>query len=309
VAAAALACISTAVIWGARRFRYLGVGWLWFLGTLVPVVGIIQAGAQSMADRYAYIPLIGIFIMVVWGVADLAEYYKPARDYAIVTAVCAVFALIIVTRIQLSYWSDSISLWDHAQQVTADNYVAYNNLGEALMSRGMIEEAAPWLNKSAELEPNHAGVQVNLGMVLLSRGQTDGAIVYFKRAIELDPRSYDAYNKAGAALLRKGLLNESVPYFTTALSLSPGFAPALANLGVVFDAQGKLEDSSAYFENAIHFALDPGMGAELRYMYGTILVRRGELTKAAGQFREALKLKPDYPPATQSLSKIQGGSG
>jgi Flp pilus assembly protein TadD len=309
IAVIALVCISMAAALSRRRFKYVGVGWLWFVGTLVPVIGIIQAGSQSMADRYAYIPLIGIFIIAAWGLTDLLDRYKQARDYAIVGAVCLIFALVIVTRIQIGYWSSSVALWDHARQVTENNYIAYNNLGEALLTRGMIEEAGPWLYKSAELEPDQSNVQMNLGSLALATGRVDDAIAYFKRAIELDSRSCDAYNKAGAALLRKGLLDESVPYLTMALKLNPGFAPALANMGVVLDARGEYGEAAGYFEGAIHSALDPGLGAELRYIYGMILAKHGDLGKAAVQFRDALRLKPDYSPASEALTKIQGGNG
>src|SRR5260370_40057467 len=113
-----------------------------------------------MADRYAYIPLIGIFIAVVWGIGDLVKNYKRARDCAIVGAVCAIFALVIVTRVQLSYWSSSLALWQHAQEVTENNFVAYNNLGEALWSRGHLEAAAPWFFKSVEVYPYFANAQM-----------------------------------------------------------------------------------------------------------------------------------------------------
>jgi len=309
IAVAAVACISVAVALGGRRIRYLGVGWLWFIGTLIPVIGIIQAGSQSMADRYAYIPFIGIFIVIAWGLNDLVERYKRLKDYVIVGAVCGIFTLVIVTRIQIGYWSSSIALWDHTAKVTENNYIAYNNLGEALLTRGMMEEAAPWLYKSAEIEPDHASVQMNLGSLALSTGRLDDAVGYFNRAIELDSNCYDAYNKAGAALLRKGQLDESVPYFTMALEINPGFAPALANMGVVLDARGQFGEAASYFEGAIHSALDPGLAAELRYMYGMILAKHGEMGKAADQFRGALKLKPDYFPASDALSKIRAGNG
>ena len=309
IAVAALACISVAVALVGRRVKYLGVGWMWFIGTLIPVIGIIQAGSQSMADRYAYIPLIGIFIVIAWGLNDLVERYKRFRDYVIVGAVCGIFCLVVVTRIQIGYWSSSIALWDHTALVTENNYIAYNNLGEALLTRGMTEEAAPWLYRSAQIEPDRASVQMNLGSLALSTGRVDDAVGHFKRAIELDSNSYDAYNKAGAALLRQGRLEESVPYFTMALNINPGYAPALANMGVVLDARGEFGESAGYFEGAIHSALDPGLGAELRYMYGMILAKHGEMRKAADQFRGALKLKPGYSPASEALSRIKGGNG
>src|SRR5262249_17885893 len=209
IAALVLLAISVAVISAFRRYKYLGVGWLWFLGALVPVIGIIQAGSQSMADRYAYIPLIGIFVVVAWGLGDLVEKYKRARDYVIVGAVGVLFAFAIVTRVQLNYWSSSLALWQHAQEVTENNYVAYNNLGEALWSRGYFEAAAPLFSKSVQVYPYFPNAQLNLGMVLVQNGQIDEGIEHFTTALELDSRSVDGYNKLGAALGRKGQSDEA----------------------------------------------------------------------------------------------------
>src|SRR5262245_35725214 len=309
VALLVLACATGLVIWGWRRFRYLGVGWLWFLGTLVPVIGLIQAGAQSMADRYAYLPLVGIFVAVVWGLSELVDHYKRARDYVIVGGVCAIFALVIVTRVQLSHWSSSIDLWVHAEQVTENNYIAYNNLGEALWSQGDMELAAPWFYKSVEAYPDLSNSHLNLGMVLVHTGQLDEGIAHLSRAIELDSQSFDAYNKLGAAFGRKGQIEDAIRCFQISLIINRRFADALANLGIEFENEGKYEDASALFEKAIQCALNPDMSMRLHVVYGDLLVKQGELARAAGHYREALRLRPGYAPALQALDKIQAGGG
>jgi tetratricopeptide (TPR) repeat protein len=309
VAAAVVLCISVAVIWGYRRWKYVGVGWLWFLGTLVPVIGLIQAGAQSMADRYAYIPLIGIFIVVVWGLSDLVEHYRRARDYVIVGAVCVLFALVTVTRVQLGYWSSSFDLWQHAIEVTENNYVAYNNFGEALWAQGKYDAAGPWFFKSIEVFPSFANAQINAGMALARNGEVDDAISHLIRGVELDPESCEGYNKLGAAFGRKGMTEEAIRCFEMALRINPKYVPALGDLGLELENQGRLEEASAALERAIECGLNPEMAPELHLTYGDVLVKKGESLRAIDQYREALRLRPGYAPAREALNKIQEGGG
>jgi tetratricopeptide (TPR) repeat protein len=309
VAGAVLACVTLAAVYSAKRFKYVVVGWFWFLGTLIPVIGLIQAGAQSMADRYAYIPLIGIFIVTVWGGADLVERYKAARDYVIVASVAVVFVLIIVTRIQIGYWVDSTTLWTHAQDVTEDNYVAYNNLGEALVNDGKLGEAAPWFFRAIEVNPDLAISQENVGMILVQRGQTDEGIAHYYKAIQLDPGSFDTFNKLGAVLARQGQIQEAINCLNRALYINPTFVPALANLGILFENQGRLDEASSFFEKALQSATSPETGVQLHVMLGNVLAKKGDTTTAAQEYRAALRLNPAYTPALEGLNKIaEGGS-
>lgn len=307
IAAVLLASISVAVIWGYRRRKYVVVGWLWFLGTLVPVIGLIQAGSQSMADRYAYIPLIGIFMVVVWGLSDLVKHYRRAKDPLIVGAVCALFALVIVTRVQIGYWDSSLALWQHAMEVTENNYVAYNNFGEALWSQGNYDAAAPWFFKSIEIYPSFANAQLNAGMTLVLSGQIDEGIAHFIKGVELDPGSCEGYNKLGAAFGRKGMTDEAIRCYEIALKINPTYAPALADLGIELENQGRLEEASARLEQAIECGLNSDIVLELHLRYGDVLVKKGEPSKAVDQYREALRLRPGYAPALEALSKVQEG--
>jgi Tfp pilus assembly protein PilF len=307
IAAMLLVSISVAVIRGYRRRKYLAVGWLWFLGTLVPVIGLIQAGSQSMADRYAYIPLIGIFIVVVWGLGDLIERYRRAKDPVIVGAVCAVFALVIVTRVQISYWGSSLALWQHAMEVTENNYVAYNNFGEALWSKDRYDDAAPWFFKAIEIYPSFANAQLNAGMVLVQNGQIDEGIAHFIKGVELDPGSCEGYNKLGEAFGRKGMTDEAIRCYEIALKINPTYAPALADLGIELENQGRLEEASARLEQAIECGVNSEMVSELHLRYGDVLVKKGQPSKAVDEYREALRLRPGYAPALDALSKIQEG--
>jgi len=300
-----LVFITIGMLWGARRREYLAVGWLWFLASLVPVIGIIQAGVQSTADRYAYIPLIGVFIIAVWGLSDLAERFRKTRDYVILGAVLVIFGFIIATRIQLSYWANSFALWKHAEEVTENNYVADNNLGEVLWSEGKTSDAAYWFQRSVETNPNLSDPQRNLGMALVQSGQLDEGIAHLKMAIELNPQSVDAYSKLGAALARKGRREDAIQSLEAGLRIDPQFAPALGNMGMIFAEQGDLDRAAGWFESGIRAAWEPGMVAQLHFAYGNLLVKRQELSRATEEYREAIKAKPDYFPASEALSKLQ----
>ena len=140
-AASVLLLAITGMVIAARRHRYLLVGWFWFLGTLVPMIGLVQVGAQAMADRYAYLPLVGLFIMVCWGVSDWVEQQRLSTAWLAAPSLAALMALTMVTHRQIGYWSDNVTLWAHTVQVTSGNWIAENNLGAALMDKGQMEDA------------------------------------------------------------------------------------------------------------------------------------------------------------------------
>jgi Flp pilus assembly protein TadD len=304
LAAIVLLGISVLVISRARRFKYPGVAWLWYLGTLIPVIGFVQVGGQSMADRYAYIPMLGVLILAAWVVSDITRNRRLARDGAVIAAVVVVVGFAIVARGQLSYWAESETLFDHSQNVTDNNYIAYNNLGEALAAKGKTDEAMLWFAKAVETNPDYAPAQENLGMALIQKGSLDDGIVHAIRATQLDPHSYDSFNKLGAALAKKGQLDEAIANLNRALEINPGFAPALANLGIVLDQQGRLEDAAALFQKAIQNAGNLEMAVQLHYRLGNVLAKKGDAPQAAEQYREALRLKPDFSPAVDALRKI-----
>jgi Tfp pilus assembly protein PilF len=296
--------ITVLVISRASRFKYPAIAWLWYLGTLVPVIGLVQVGGQSMADRYAYIPMLGVLILAAWGVSDITRNRRLARDIAVISALVVVSGFAIVARGQLSYWADSETLFDHSQSVTANNYVAYNNLGEALAGKGKTDEAALWFAKAVETNPDYAAAQENLGMALIQKGSLDDGIVHAIRATQLDPHSYDAFNKLGAALAKKGQMDEAVADLNRAVEIDPSFAPAWANLGIVLDQQGKLDEAAASFQKAIQYAGNVEMAVQLHYRLGNVLTKKGDAPKAAEHYREALRLKPDFSPAVDALRKI-----
>ncbi|MBF0458812.1 MAG: hypothetical protein HQK99_13060 [Nitrospirae bacterium] len=226
--AAALAAIATGlVLWKSKKFPYLFTGWFWFIGTLIPVIQIVQTGLHSMADRYTYIPYIGLFIIAAMGVPHLLRGYGRACAALGLTAV-SMCAFLSVK--QLSYWKDSVSLFTHAAAVTRDNYLAYNNLGCALTQKGRDAEAGAAFEKSFSIYPNSAVIHVNAANLMLWTNRKDEAIIHFRTAIALDPGNTSAYVGAGLALLMLSRPGESIPYFEKALLLEPNLAAAVSYL-------------------------------------------------------------------------------
>jgi hypothetical protein len=243
-AAVALIAMSVLVVMAFRTKPYLAVGWFWYLGTLLPVIGLIQVGHQSRADRYTYVPLIGISIM--------AAFSWPAGKKAstwLAMAFCV--AWVAMTFVQISYWKDGMTLYAHAIQVTDGNYLAHLNLGVDLASAGHYREALQELNTSLEENPDQAHARNSLGGVLFTLGRKDEAIEQFTQAIRLEPQDAEPHGNLGNALVDAGRVNEAVPELQTAVRLNPKMASAYFGLGRVLEMQNRLQDAAAYFMEAL----------------------------------------------------------
>jgi tetratricopeptide (TPR) repeat protein len=231
--AAALLLGTTAVVaWRARREPYLAVGWLWYLGTLVPVIGIVQVGSQAMADRYAYVPLIGLFVAIAWVGASLLSRRPAARPAAGAVALAILLALAVRTRQQVGVWHDSLSLFSSSVRAVPDSWVAHYNLGEALTGSGRFAEAEAEYRETIRLQPRFARAHNNLGMALDSQGHTEEAIAAYAQAVHLKPDLAEAYNNLGVDYASLGRYTEGVAALREALRLRPDFAQARHNLDV-----------------------------------------------------------------------------
>jgi hypothetical protein len=229
-AAALLLTAATYVtIRGVRHFPYLLVGWLWYLGTLVPVIGLVQVGLQSMADRYTYVPLIGAFIMIAWGAPELLNRWRYGSFALAPAALAIIFACIIMTYVQIGYWRNNIVLYEHAIEVTSANSWAQNNLGYALDLKGKREEAVAHFQKAISIS-NEADAHYNLGTVLASQGKLDDAINQFRESIRISPEYAKAHNNLGNAFLYQGRLDEAIASYREALRLNPDYTMAQENL-------------------------------------------------------------------------------
>jgi tetratricopeptide (TPR) repeat protein len=230
---------------------WLLVGWLCYLGTLVPVIGLVQAGSQAMADRYTYVPLIGMFIILAWGLSDLLERYriKPLVFTIIATAILS--ALIAVSRNQVGYWKNSITLFQHTLDVTKNNYIAHNNLGHRLLELGKTDEALRHFAKSIEINSEFEIAYLNLGLVLSKQGKFDQAIKHYSKALQIKPNYTDAHNNLGNAWYRLGKADKAYVHYLEAIKINPAYAEAYNNLGAASIQLGDLKRAVFFFRKAL----------------------------------------------------------
>jgi len=227
------------------------VGWLWFLGTLVPVIGLVQVGTQAMADRYTYVPLIGIFIVLSWGLTELVKHSMIGRWKTAVFAAVVLGVLLSVTWKQIGYWKNSITLFERALEVTENNYVAHNNLGHRLMELGKTEDAIKHYRNALALNPSFETAHLNLGFIYSSQGELNQAIYHYSKALEINPDYAVAYNNLGNALYRLGQSNKAIPNYLKAIKINPDYAEAYNGLGAALIRQGDVKGAVNCFKKAI----------------------------------------------------------
>jgi protein O-mannosyl-transferase len=302
VAAAALLAI-TASVWRFRARRYFLVGWLWFLGTLVPVIGLVQVGEAAMADRYAYIPLIGIFVMIAFGVADWAEETKLGLWPAI-AAVAILIALALATHRQIGYWQSNTDLWSHALAVTENNFVAENNLGGALILEGKEDEAHAHFQAAARINPRDPMSRSNLGIYLQHRNQMREAVAEYESAIELtsDPgllaQTYASLGAAQRALGEDELAQKS---FEQSLRFNPTQFNAWRGLGLLAQKQGNFEEVVSDLSRAVELQPSAQGYVEL----GRAQAQAGHAPEALDAYQQALKISPDSVEAQQAVDALR----
>ena len=238
--------------WKLRtRHPYILVGWLWYFGTIFPVIGLVQIGAQAMADRYAYIPLTGLFIAIVWSVPGFIKIRAPGTKLIPVAAALIVCFLGMLTWVQVGYWKNSIELYQHAVKVTRDNYLAYNNLGNALLVQGKDDEAYSAYAEALRIYPDYADAHYNIGRLLDARGKQYAAIIHYEAAIKVNPRYKKAYYNIGNVKAYSGSYAEAIGNYVQALQIDPDYAEAHNNLGVVLVRQGKINEALSHFQKAV----------------------------------------------------------
>ena len=307
VAAALLSLTASALLlWAARRRPYLAIGWLWFVVTLLPVIGLVQIGGHSRADRYTYVPLIGLFLLVVWAAHDFTKRWRYQAVCLAAAAVLVFSVCLVLTRRQIGYWKDSETLLRHALAVTGDNSVAQNNLGVALIKRGQPDEAVTHLQEATRIAPNFADAYNNLGTALAMQGRLDDAIARFQESLRLQPDYAQAHNDLGAALGRQGRLDEAIAHLQEAVRLAPDLADARCNLGDALAAKGRLDEAIAQYQQAIR--LNPNYPDTHNHL-GIALSSKGRLDEAIGHFQQALRLNPDYAEAQGNLGAAFGRMG
>ena len=256
IAVLVLLGISVLVLRLALKRRYLFTGWFWYLGTLVPVIGLVQVGSQSMADRYTYIPLTGLFIITAWGISDILTGWRHRKIVLGLSSLAVLSALSICTYVQVHYWRDTITLFEHALKVAPENDIPHINLGLEFASQRKFDQALSHYNRALQLNPKYSKTYSNLGIALKMMGRLDDAITNYRRAIELEPGYTEAYNNLGNALRLQGKLDEAADCLRRALALNPDIPDINYNLGLTFQLQNKPEEAIVYFRQAIRLKPD-----------------------------------------------------
>jgi protein O-mannosyl-transferase len=300
LAGALLAAASTAAIAGVRRYPFLFVGWAWYLGTLVPMIGIVQVGGQQMADRYTYFPLIGVFIAVVWLGAELVpagvlrERILPPATELILAALAA------ATCVQVGYWRDDCSLFEHALEAAEDNAFARNKLGCALVRRAALPEAIAQLEVAVRLGPHQVEPRYNLALALQKAGRLEAALENYRAALAINDRHAGAHNNLGAILLDRGAYAEAKKHFRRAIEIAPNFVQPHMNLGKLCLKTGEYAQAIAASEQAL--ALDRNL-LECHHDIAAALLAQGRVEEAVSRLRLILGMVPNDQEARDKLAR------
>jgi Tfp pilus assembly protein PilF len=334
-----LAGLSAFALSKVRSHPYLIVGWLWFIGTLVPTIGLVQAGLQSRADRFTYVPLVGLFIAAAWGIPALMDRWlgpwQHRRAALCTAAVISIFALTVAARAQAAYWRDSLTLWQHALETTKGNYIAHdivglslaeggrlneavdhhrqalalapgfhqarNNLGTALAREGRLEEAIQEFRAAVASGRATAAMHRNLGLALAMTGNNDDAMAQFNEALRIEPADVASHTNLGDVFFREGNLEEAIVRYREALRIQPRFALAHNNLATALASLNRPDEAIVHYEEALR--LQPGL-AEAHNGMGDILAIRGDYDRALFHFSEALRIRPDFANARANLENV-----
>ncbi len=285
-----IAVATVLVILQATRRPYLAVGWFWYLVTLVPVIGLVQVSGQAMADHFTYIPLVGLGIMIAWGVADAMERWPRRRFLPGVSALAALLALAVVAWFQVSHWRSSEALFRHAIEVTRKNWLAHNSLGFVLQGQGNIEEAMIHYREALRIAPNYAFAHNNLGLALLETGRPEEAAGHFREALRIKPDLAKAHSNLGVVFLRGGKIDEAIAEFRMAVRYNPEEEMAYNNLAAAYSKQGRLDEAVALLLEAVRIRPFFALG---RLNLANALAQQGRMDKAVFHYRKVLETKPD----------------
>jgi tetratricopeptide (TPR) repeat protein len=283
--------LSVLVIRFGRRQKYLPLGWFWFLGTLVPVIGIVQVGAQAMADRYTYIPYIGLFIMLAWLVPKLLEKL-PQRKFVLgLTMILSLSALAVIAHRQTSRWKNSITLFSHTVEVVQDSWLAYNNLGVAYSVEEQWTQAAPLYEQAVKINPRYSEAYANLGYVYSVLKRYDDAIAAYQRAVQIRPTYVEALNNLGMVYSNLGLYQQEVDVYLRMLEIRPDSAQTYNNLGAAYDNLRRYRDAIEAYKQAIRLKPDLAEAhANIAYIY----LRLGDKASAVKEYNILKSLHPQF---------------
>ncbi|MHC4396677.1 MAG: tetratricopeptide repeat protein [Planctomycetota bacterium] len=320
IAALALLSITIVVICYRKRRPYLAVGWLWYIGTLVPVIGLVQVGEQAMADRYSYVPLTGLFIIIAWGVPEVLSRWRYRNIFLALAACLIIPVLAVLTRLQTQHWQNSITLFKHAVAVTNDNYTAHNNLASALDDDGQNQAAVAHYLKALAINQNYIKARYNLGNAFMHMGRFDEAVVHWTEVLGLDSDHIGAHNNIAVVMSQQGKFKEAAEHYRHILSLTPGDAAAENNLARAVGNQQNMEQVLNHYERANALAkngeFDDAISFYLQALQinpnfvlahnnlGNVYLLRGEFDKSFEHYSKALEINPDFAETHYNLGVL-----
>ncbi|MBF0592925.1 MAG: tetratricopeptide repeat protein [Nitrospirae bacterium] len=295
--------LTVAALWLRRSAPYVLMGWCWFIGTLVPVIQVVQVGVAPMADRYMYVPVIGLFIIVAWGWADLSEKWRSLRSVFIVAAVVVTLTFAMYTWRQLGYWRDSFTLYEHAINVTRYNYVAYNNYGQALMKAGLVDEAITQFSEGLKVMPFSDQINYNMWLALSRKGRIDEANTYLMKSAPLwfGGDKATLYKHMAIDLLNQKNYREAIDYFLMSALNNNKDAELFRDLGAALSALKRYDQALVSLSKSI--SLDPTKW-EPHYHKGLILKEIARYDEAEAEFKNALALSPNSQQIKIALNNL-----
>ena len=335
-----LLLISILAIRNAKDKPFLIVGWLWYIGTLIPVIGLVQVGAQAMADRYTYVPLIGLFIMISWGADDVFIKRRFRKIVGALSAISIIFVLMAVSWIQTGFWQNSLKLFTHAIEVTSNNTAAHNNLGMVLQEMGRPQEAIPHYQRALQIDPQYAFAHNNWGNALSAMEKHAEAAEHYAAAIKINPQYAKAHYNLANFFMEDGKISEAINHYSESLRIDPSYVAAHNNLGTALARQGRTAEAIAHFQEALRITPDSlaaqtnlkkmlaaqeerdkavlkiqealvknPMNADAHYRLGGLYKSKGDLNAAAAHYQEALAVNPKFFEASKNLGIIYAMQG
>ncbi len=293
------------VAWKERRRQpWLLMGWVWYLVMLLPVLGIIQVGAQAHADRYTYLPQIGIYVAVTWLVAEWRVrglQHGPFRVAlgSLMTGIIAV--LMVCAWKQAAYWKDGETLWTRSLACTTGNSVAHLNFGTALLNKGRVDDAIIHYQEALQIKPDYADAHFNLGIALAQKGRVEEAVTQYQQALQIKPDYAEAHLNLGNALAQKGRVDDAITQYQEALQINPNYTEVHVNLGNALMQKGRLDDAATQYQQALQIKPDY---APAHVSLGIVLVQTGRAGEAIAHIHQALQVEPANPGFQNNLAWI-----
>ncbi|MFC1829466.1 tetratricopeptide repeat protein [Thermodesulfobacteriota bacterium] len=291
--------ISFAAVKVLRSRPYIAVGWFFYLGTIVPVIALTKFGLFfAMADRFTYIPLIGLFIIIAWGIPELMAEWRYRKVWLTTLATVVLTILMAMTWEQVGYWENSITLFEHTLKITSNNVVAHNNLGNALNEQGRTAEAIKHYLQALRIKPDYEDAHNNLGNALNKQNRTAEAIEHYLHALRIRPDYAKAHSNLGTALYKQGRTAEAIEHYLQALQIRPDYVEAHNNIGVALDKQDRTAEAIEHYLQALQIKPDY---VDAHYNLGIALSKQGFTAEAIEHFLQALRIRPDYVEAHNNL--------